>query len=212
MTPLHKLFGRDDTFYDLLDASAAEVERSISQLLELVTRLNDGAPASTLGDLSESRRRHKRLRLETTEKLFRNSVSSIEREDVESISYAFYRITKTAEKIAERLIISPPGVNPDLILKQASLLREATPVLAKMTADLRHKNRMEAIREGHDRLLAIEGDADRVMGELLRDLYHGQADARAIVFSKDIYEMLEKAIDRCRDAGGLIFQVVLKSN
>ena len=50
------------------------------------------------------------------------------------------------------------------------------------------------------------------MNELLRDLYHGNSDARAVVFWKDIYELFEKAVDRCRDAGYVVFHVVLKNS
>ena len=48
------------------------------------------------------------------------------------------------------------------------------------------------------------------MNELLRGLYQGEADARTVVFWKDIYELLEKGIDRCRDAGYVVFHVALK--
>ena len=42
------------------------------------------------------------------------------------------------------------------------------------------------------------------------DLYHGNYDAKQIVFLRDLYDLLEKVIDRCRDAGNIILQVVLK--
>ena len=59
---------------------------------------------------------------------------------------------------------------------------------------------------------AIEGDADRIMNELLKALYQGEDEARTVVFWKDIYELVEKAIDRCRNAGGLMFEIVLKNS
>ena len=31
-----------------------------------------------------------------------------------------------------------------------------------------------------------------------------------IIFLRDLYELLEKVIDRCRDAGNIILQIVLK--
>ena len=46
--------------------------------------------------------------------------------------------------------------------------------------------------------------------EQLRDLYQGTAEAKEVIFLKDVYEVLEKVIDRCRDAGNVVFQVVLK--
>ena len=66
------------------------------------------------------------------------------------------------------------------------------------------------VRDAYERLQSIEGDADKLMNELLRELYQGDVDARMVVFWKDIYELLEKGIDRCRDAGYVVFHVTLK--
>jgi uncharacterized protein len=96
--------------------------------------------------------------------------------------------------------------------RQLELLEQGAGVVAKMVAELRVKSHGEDIKGEYERLQAIEGDADRVMNELLRSLYHGTADARAVVFWKDIYELLEKAIDRCRDAGYVVFHVALKNS
>jgi uncharacterized protein Yka (UPF0111/DUF47 family) len=79
-----------------------------------------------------------------------------------------------------------------------------------MVGVLRSKTHGEDIRSDYEQLQAIEGDADKLMTELLRKLYHGEPDARLVVFWKDVYELLEKGIDRCRDAGYVVFQVALK--
>ncbi len=60
------------------------------------------------------------------------------------------------------------------------------------------------------RLQSIEGEADKLELDCLRDLYHGDYDARHMIFLRDLFELLEKVIDRCRDAGNIILQVVLK--
>ena len=79
-----------------------------------------------------------------------------------------------------------------------------------MVGQLRAKSHGEDVRDAYERLQSIEGDADKLMVELLRELYQGDVDARMVVFWKDIYEMLEKGIDRCRDAGYVVFLVALK--
>jgi hypothetical protein len=84
-------------------------------------------------------------------------------------------------------------------------------VVAEMVNEMSARKHSDLIRGSYDRIQAIEGDADRIMNELLRDLYQGEADARSIVFSKDIYELLEKAVDRCRDAGSILFHITLKN-
>ena len=109
------------------------------------------------------------------------------------------------------MVICPPGAETNQVAAQIALLERGTAVVAQMVANLRQSRRDE-IKDDYERLQAIESDADRLMNELLRSLYRGDADARSVVFWKDIYELLEKGIDRCRDAGFVVFHVVLKNS
>jgi len=56
----------------------------------------------------------------------------------------------------------------------------------------------------------IEGEADKLMLESLRDLYNGDHATLRVVMLKDLYEILEKVFDRCRDVGNLVLQIVFK--
>jgi uncharacterized protein Yka (UPF0111/DUF47 family) len=75
---------------------------------------------------------------------------------------------------------------------------------------LRKGTEIETAREMNNRLQTIEGDADKLELELLRDLYHGDYSPKHVIFLRDLYELLEKVIDRCRDTGNIILEVVLK--
>ena len=55
-------------------------------------------------------------------------------------------------------------------------------------------------------------DIYRLLLELYRDLFADQADAGKLMVRKDLFELLEKAIDRCRDAGNVIYQIALKNS
>jgi uncharacterized protein Yka (UPF0111/DUF47 family) len=212
MPSLASIFGRDDKFYRLLESGATEANVGASVLVRLIGTLNKGPIDAILGDLDQSRRKHKRISQEITEQLCTTFATPLEREDIEQLSAALYKISKTIEKIGERLTICPPGLNMEPIGRQLALLEQGTSVVSKMTEELRSKRHGELIRDSYERLQTIEGDADRIMNELLRDLYHGQADARTVVFLKDMYELLEKGVDRCRDAGSVLFHIVLKNS
>ena len=54
------------------------------------------------------------------------------------------------------------------------------------------------------KLQTIEGEADKLELELLRDLYQGDYEPKHMIFLRDLYGLLEKVIDRCRDAGNII--------
>jgi hypothetical protein len=210
MSALQRIFGRDTKFYDLLEGGAAAAQHSASILVALVPQLKANPGSDVLSELTQARRKHKRLSQQTTEELCKNFVTPLEREDIEALSTALYKITKNVQKIGERLLISPTGTDLSVISRQITMLERAAEVVVIMVNQLRAKSHGEESRDAYERLQNIEGDADKLMVELLRDLYRGTSDAREVVFWKDLFELLEKGIDRCRDAGYVVFHVTLK--
>jgi uncharacterized protein len=210
MSALQRIFGRDTKFFDLLEGGAAAAKLCTSSLVAVFPKLTGNPSNDVLTDLAQARRKHKRISQQTTEELCKNFVTPLEREDIEALSTALYKITKNVEKIGERLLISPSGADLSLVSRQISMLEKAAEVVVVMVNQLRTKSHGEEIRDAYERLQNIEGDADKLMNELLRELYHGSGDAREVVFWKDLYELLEKGIDRCRDAGYVVFHVTLK--
>jgi len=81
-----------------------------------------------------------------------------------------------------------------------------------MVVELRGSPNLEKIKEQNDKLQYLEGEADKLMIELLRSLYGGQLDPVSVIALKDLYDLLEKVIDRCRDAGNVVFHIVLKNS
>ena len=210
MSALDRLFGKDTRFYDFLEAGAAAAKAATLEIARLIPRLSDPADPDLLTGLAQCRRKHKRVSQDTTEALCKTFVTPLEREDIEELSTALYKITKNVEKIGERLTISPPGIQTEQFQRQLRMLENAADLVTKMVGHLRVKSHGEEIRDEYERLQAIEGDADKLMNELLRELYRGSVDPRVVVFLKDLFELIEKGIDRCRDAASVVFQVALK--
>ena len=50
------------------------------------------------------------------------------------------------------------------------------------------------------------------MAELLKELYSGKFPPLTVIILKDLYELLERVVDRCRDAGNVVANVVLKNS
>ncbi|HNC23220.1 MAG TPA: DUF47 family protein [Opitutaceae bacterium] len=207
---LKKLFGKEEKFFDLLEAGAGEAKTSVNLLAQYLNTLGTGGPPANLDDFVQSRRKEKRIRHEMTEQLSRTFVTPLEREDIEALSFALYRIPKAVEKIVERLSIYPGRVPHAAFQRQAELLNLAADAVVFMVKELRGGTDMEKIREANDRLQYAEGEADKVMLTLLKDLYHGPYDAKELVILQEIYEMVEQAVDRCRNAGNIVVQIVLK--
>jgi uncharacterized protein Yka (UPF0111/DUF47 family) len=208
---LKRILGRDQKFYELLDASARQAQESAQILPRLYAALGDNtAVENTLRELTQSRRAGKRIGGEITEQLCKTFVTPFEREDIEALESALYKIPKISEKIGERLSVIPVNVSADLVGKQLEMLLKTTGIVVKMVALLRTLSRVEEIQDDYEELQLIEGEADKFMLGELRKLYSGPADAKEVLILADIYEHLERSIDLCRDAGKVVFQVALK--
>ncbi|MEN9359228.1 MAG: hypothetical protein RL095_763 [Verrucomicrobiota bacterium] len=205
-----KLLGKDTKFFDLLRSGAIESKNSAQLLITLHSQLGTSAFDKTMESLGESRRRHKRIHTQCTQELCQTFVTPLEREDIEALSTALYKIQKTDEKIGERLSICPDQFRSDIVGKQLQMLASASDVVAGMVESLCRKEHGENMQDAYEKLQNIENDADKLMVGLLKELYSGSIEAKEVIILKDIYEMLERAIDRCRDAGKVVFSIALK--
>ena len=147
----------------------------------------------------------------SSEALTTTFVTSIEREDIETLSNALYKIPKTVEKFAERINLAPEQVRGLDFSRQTALIELAVETLVTMVRGLRRPD-LEQVKSLNDRLQQLEGDADKAVLELLREVYQGQHPASKTVLLKDLFDLLEKVIDRCRDAGNVVTHIVLKNS
>jgi uncharacterized protein Yka (UPF0111/DUF47 family) len=209
MFSIQKYFSHDAKFFDLLEASAEET-RTLTQLL--IDLLKDRAHPHPLNEFAVARGKDKRITEQISEELVNTFVTGLEREDIETLSYAMYRICKSIEKFAEHFNLAPQRLAVVDFDGQIELMRRATDTLAEMVRLLRKMPPLETVKEMNDRLQAIEGEADDLMLELLREVYSGKYEPLQAMMVRDLYDLLEKVIDRCRDCGNVITHIMLKNS
>ena len=110
----------------------------------------------------------------------------------------------------ERLSIYPGRIPQAAFHRQADLMLQAAEAVVFMVKQLRTGTTIAKIQDANDKLQYAEGEADKVMLSLLKELYQGPYDAKELVILQELYEMVEQAVDRCRNAGNVVVQIVLK--
>ena len=208
MISIQKLFGKKDVFFDLLAASATQARASVKALHLLLSSPGD---AQSLDVFADSRREDKKITQQIDEALCRTFVTELEREDIEALANALYKIPKTAEKIAERIQITRDRLKAVDFSRQIQLMDSAADTVVTMISELQ-KLHLERVKELNEKLQQVEGEADKLMLESLRQLYNGTPDAVQVVILKDLYDLIEKVVDRCRDAGNVVAHIVLKNS
>ena len=209
MISIQKLLGKEDRFFNLLEASA---DASLISVRALTKYLDHPEQLTKLDEFIATRRKDKAITAEISEALCTTFVTALEREDIEALSVALYKIPKTVEKIAERLMLAPHFLKGIDLGTHMSLLQKAAETVLTMIKELRRGIHLERIRMLNDQLQAIEGEGDKKLLELLGTLYKSPTEVIKAVFLKDIFELLEKVFDRCRDAGNVINHIVLKNS
>jgi len=207
MFSLQQALGKDDRFFKLMEGSAEEARASIQALARLIRRPEQ---ENLLEAFAEIRRKDKLITQELSEHLCKTFVTPLEREDIESLSNSLYKIPKTVEKFGERLLLAPQFVKGWDCSKQIGMLEKAGDAIVHLVKELRQGVNVEKVKKQNDELQRIEGEADKIMVTSLHELYIGDHSAIRVVFLKDLYELLEKIFDRCRDAGNVVLHIVLK--
>jgi uncharacterized protein Yka (UPF0111/DUF47 family) len=209
MFSLQRLLGKKDKFFDLLEASAQESRTSVQALIRFMRNPDE---LKTLDEFVVSRRKEKKIADEISEALCKTFVTALEREDIEALSVALYKIPKTMEKIGERILLAPQLFKGVDLTRQVTMLEKATDTLVTMIKELRRGVHIENVRAHNEKLQVLEGEGDKLILEELKRLYTGDFDGTKVVFLKDVFELLEKVFDRCRDAGNVINHIVLKNS
>ena len=208
MFSLSRLLGKKDLFFEMLESSAKEAHLSVQALVKLCKALDQ--PVG-LEEFARTRRKDKQITSDIRNALHTTFATALEREDIDALSLALYRIPKTVEKFVERVLIVPEQVKGVDFSQQIPLLEEATECVLRLVQSLSGGIRMEEIRKWNDRLQHLEGEADKMIMVIYRDLFNGQHDPLKVIVLKDLYELIEKVIDRCRDVGSVISQIALKN-
>lgn len=209
MFSLQTIFGKGDRFYGLLEASAESAHASAGALIELLSTPNT---QKSLDKFREARRREKDLFAQISEELVNTFVTVLDREDIEALNDALYKIPKVIEKFAERYTLALTRIGDVNFTERAEMLEQACKVLEQMVKLLRQGMDLNEIKKLNDQLQTIEGEADRQILEVYRDAYANETDPIRYLVKMDLFEILEKAIDRCRNAGNVIYHIVLKNS
>ena len=208
MFSLQTIFGQGKQFYALLDEAATAAHDSTRALCEMLAY---PGRVPVLDAVKLARQRERDASDKISQALVESFITPIEREDIESLGSALYKIPKQIEKFADRYSLAVRQLENIDFAPRAAMLEQAAGVVREMVHEL-PKLEIDSMTRLNEKLRAIENEADRLMLELYRDLYSGRLESQQMFLLKEFFEILEKAIDRCREAGVVVYQIVLKNS
>lgn len=210
MFKLSGLLPKKDKFNQLLEQLSAKAYESAAQL-KIYAHSKDLAAAAKAGEaIKRCRTEAKLLSIDITRELSISFITPFDREDIQEFSSNLYKIPKLIEKIRERMEMhGMTNANGDFSQQIDLIVEEAETMQSMVTALLRSRD-FSQIKDKIAILHNLEQRGDDILSDLLQKLFREHLDARELILRKDIYDMLEKVIDRFRDVASVTLQIVLK--
>ena len=134
-------------------------------------------------------------------------VTPLDREDIVGLGSRIDDITDVCYDVAELvLLFKVRSIRPQAERQVKILVSASREVLAML-------NKLAGLRdlEAHwIKIHTLENEGDQVWREAVGELFDRTTDAVEIVKWKDIYSLIEVAIDRCEDVANIVETIVVK--
>ena len=208
-----KLIPQDLSFFDLLEASARRAVEA-ARLLERLLAEEAGA-WDRVAELRALGRSDEGITHQLIDKLNRTFVTPLDREDIHDLAFKLDAVTGAILIAADRASVygtarQAPHV-PPLMQLLLGVTEEARTAVGRLRRPKELKEALGTCRAIH----RLGHDADVTLHDALLALFAREvatpADVLETIKTKELYESLKKAIDRCEDVADLVHGVVVKN-
>jgi uncharacterized protein Yka (UPF0111/DUF47 family) len=205
----HALMPREERFFDHFEKHAGCIVAAAQCLRAVISGEASFEPAFIT--IRERESEADAVTKETLEAIHRTFITPFDRGDIHDLTTALDDIIDLIEEIVQRLAIYEISDFTPEMIRQSEILERCTTMLSEGMPLLRATTKnARALSDIRARIAELEGQGDRTLREGLRKLMKGDGNAIAIIQRKEIYELLEEAIDRCQDAADVIQGIVIE--
>jgi uncharacterized protein Yka (UPF0111/DUF47 family) len=97
------------------------------------------------------------------------------------------------------------------VIELALILNNAIAVVKKVIHALRHKKQFNMIIDACVEMHTIENEGDYLLHQCMARLFQQEKDCFELIKMKELYELVEEAIDTCEDVTNIVEGIVLKN-
>jgi predicted phosphate transport protein (TIGR00153 family) len=201
------LVPRTNEFYDLFGEAGLNALAAARATEQRLREFPDTAvPHERVKELESE---GDRLTHELIQLLNTQYVTPLDREDIYALATAIDDVVDHIEHASDLLSLYRIEAPMEQALEQARVLVAAAEALARALATLRTPN---AVRRHLDEVKRFEDEGDRIVRDAIAALFENEdVSPRVIIRWKDIFEVLEQAVDACHRAAQVIGNIVVKN-
>jgi len=203
-----RLFPKTENFFEYFEELANKIEEGGQLFLEMAqTRDFSEVRVAKLKDIEHEA---DGITHKTYEKMHKTFLTPIDREDIYALVNKMDSIMDVIEATAIRIHLYKVKKPADEIIKQAQILRDSITKVKSIVHALRNMKNSKMILDGCVEINTLENEGDVVLRAIMANLFEKEKDAIELIKWKDIFQLLEEAIDVCEDVSNIVEGIVLK--
>jgi hypothetical protein len=192
-------------YYGLLADAGANLQRTA----ELMRDLLAGWPEDQglTNEITGCEQEGDRITRTIVQRLHRSRMAPADRNDIYSLASAIDDAVDDIEEGAQELAVYRIEAPMEQAQELADVLRDSGQALAR---SLRALERGEDAQGDVAHIRRLEREGDRIYRRSLAALFDGGIDPMLIIRWKDVFGILEDAIDRCRSAANILQGILVR--
>lgn len=206
---MFNLLPRDTVFFDLFEGMSRHIVRSAENLRTLAQKFPD--ISASIQHIREEEHAADDLAHQALDRLDRTFITPFDREDIHDLVGELDDIVDAVDALAKRFPLFHIKKMEPMFLKQAEVLVGAAVTLDDAVHRLRKSRKLSELSDTLIEIHHRESQGDDNHHAAMSYLFGGGIDALEVIKWKELYDLIENAIDGCEDVGNTLERIVLKN-
>ena len=202
-----RLLPRDEEFFKMFAALASRVTMSSKLLHSLFSEPE--RLAELVAAIKDLEHEADTITHDVIERIDTSFITPIDREDIHMLASRLDDVIDLIDGTARRAQmfrikdVRQPAIDLTAILVRANEAIEGAVTSVKKT---------KLVVQTNARVKLLEEQGDAIYHEAMGRLFDGQPDALDVIKWKELYDMIERAIDQCEDVANTLESISLKNS
>jgi predicted phosphate transport protein (TIGR00153 family) len=206
---MFNLLPRDTVFFDLFEGMSRHAIKSAEHLRQLAKSFPDMDGA--IQKIRDEEHAADDLAHQALDRLDRTFITPFDREDIHALIGGLDDIIDDVDALAKRFPLFHIKAMDPAFERQTEVLVQATVVLSDAVHRLRKSRKLSEMSDKLIELHHKESIGDDNHHAALKRLFSGDVPPLEVIKWKELFDLVENAIDACEDAGNTLERIILKN-
>jgi uncharacterized protein len=203
---LQRLLPREEGFFDLFEQQANNIHAGAEALVKMLSHYT-GVPEQ-VQSIKAIEHEGDEIAHNLLTKLNQTFVTPLDREDIHELCSQLDDVIDLIDAAASRFVLYRVDSVRQGTVELAKILLATT---AEVTAAVQALSTPEKAMKHCIEINRYENESDRWCRTLIAQLFDEEKDSVQIIKWKEIFEVIETAVDKCEDVANVIEGIVIKS-